>query len=80
MLTRDPDGQPFEVFLNVGKAGSETFASAEALGNPPYRMPWQGFCGKPRTDPLPVAREILLTPKAIRSEAMAKTSLTPGNI
>jgi ribonucleoside-diphosphate reductase alpha chain len=31
-LTRDPDGQPFEVFLNVGKAGSETFASAEALG------------------------------------------------
>lgn len=31
-LTSDPDGQPFEVFLNVGKAGSETFASAEALG------------------------------------------------
>ena len=31
-MTRDPDGQPFEVFLNVGKAGSETFASAEALG------------------------------------------------
>jgi cell fate (sporulation/competence/biofilm development) regulator YlbF (YheA/YmcA/DUF963 family) len=31
-VTRDPDGQPFEVFLNVGKAGSETFASAEALG------------------------------------------------
>jgi len=31
-LTRDPDEEPFEVFLNVGKAGSETFASAEALG------------------------------------------------
>ena len=31
-ITRDPVGQPFEVFLNVGKAGSETFASAEALG------------------------------------------------
>jgi len=31
-MTRDADGQPFEVFLNVGKAGSETFASAEALG------------------------------------------------
>ncbi len=31
-MTRDPVGQPFEVFLNVGKAGSETFASAEALG------------------------------------------------
>lgn len=31
-LTRDPEGQPFDVFLNVGKAGSETFASAEALG------------------------------------------------
>jgi len=31
-LTRDPHGQPFEVFLSVGKAGTDTFASAEALG------------------------------------------------
>jgi cell fate (sporulation/competence/biofilm development) regulator YlbF (YheA/YmcA/DUF963 family) len=31
-LTRDPEGQPFEVFLNLGKAGTETFAAAEALG------------------------------------------------
>jgi ribonucleoside-diphosphate reductase alpha chain len=26
------DGQPFEVFLNVGKAGSDTAAVAEAIG------------------------------------------------
>ncbi len=31
-LTYDPEEEPFEVFLNVGKAGSETYASAEALG------------------------------------------------
>ena len=31
-VTRDQDAQPFEVFLSVGKAGSETYASAEALG------------------------------------------------
>jgi cell fate (sporulation/competence/biofilm development) regulator YlbF (YheA/YmcA/DUF963 family) len=31
-LTRDPEGHPHEVFLNVGKAGSETYATAEALG------------------------------------------------
>lgn len=31
-LTHDQERQPFEVFLNMGKAGSETFASAEALG------------------------------------------------
>jgi cell fate (sporulation/competence/biofilm development) regulator YlbF (YheA/YmcA/DUF963 family) len=31
-LTRDPEGQPLELFLNVGKAGSETYATAEALG------------------------------------------------
>jgi cell fate (sporulation/competence/biofilm development) regulator YlbF (YheA/YmcA/DUF963 family) len=31
-LTCDPEGQPFEVFLNLGKAGTETFAAAEALG------------------------------------------------
>jgi cell fate (sporulation/competence/biofilm development) regulator YlbF (YheA/YmcA/DUF963 family) len=31
-LTRDSEGQPFEFFLNVGKAGSETYATAEALG------------------------------------------------
>jgi len=31
-LTRDPHGQPFEVFLSVGKAGTDTFAAAEALG------------------------------------------------
>lgn len=31
-LTNDADGEPFEVFLNLGKAGSETFAAAEALG------------------------------------------------
>jgi len=31
-LTRDPEGQPLEVFLNVGKAGSDTYATAEALG------------------------------------------------
>ena len=31
-LARDPHGQPFEVFLSVGKAGTDTFASAEALG------------------------------------------------
>lgn len=31
-LTRDPHDQPFEVFLSVGKAGTDTFAAAEALG------------------------------------------------
>ncbi len=31
-LTSDPEGEPFEVFLNLGKAGTETFAAAEALG------------------------------------------------
>ena len=31
-LTLDQEGQPLEVFLNVGKAGSETYATAEALG------------------------------------------------
>jgi cell fate (sporulation/competence/biofilm development) regulator YlbF (YheA/YmcA/DUF963 family) len=31
-LTYDPEGEPFEVFLNLGKAGTETFAAAEALG------------------------------------------------
>ena len=31
-VARDTDGQPFEVFLSVGKAGTETFAAAEALG------------------------------------------------
>jgi len=31
-LTSDAEGEPFEVFLNLGKAGSETFAAAEALG------------------------------------------------
>jgi cell fate (sporulation/competence/biofilm development) regulator YlbF (YheA/YmcA/DUF963 family) len=31
-LTRDPEGQPLELFLNVGKAGSDTYATAEALG------------------------------------------------
>ena len=31
-LTNDADGEPFEIFLNLGKAGSETFAAAEALG------------------------------------------------
>jgi cell fate (sporulation/competence/biofilm development) regulator YlbF (YheA/YmcA/DUF963 family) len=31
-LTSDVEGEPFEVFLNLGKAGSETFAAAEALG------------------------------------------------
>jgi cell fate (sporulation/competence/biofilm development) regulator YlbF (YheA/YmcA/DUF963 family) len=31
-LTRDPEGQPLEIFLNVGKAGSDTYATAEALG------------------------------------------------
>lgn len=31
-VTVTTDAQPFEVFLSVGKAGSETYASAEALG------------------------------------------------
>jgi cell fate (sporulation/competence/biofilm development) regulator YlbF (YheA/YmcA/DUF963 family) len=31
-LTRDSEGQPLEIFLNVGKAGSDTYATAEALG------------------------------------------------
>ena len=31
-LARDPKGQPLELFLNVGKAGSDTYATAEALG------------------------------------------------
>lgn len=31
-LTRDPAGLPLEVFLNVGKAGTETYTTAEALG------------------------------------------------
>jgi ribonucleoside-diphosphate reductase alpha chain len=31
----DEDGQPFEVFISVGKGGSETATFAEALGNRP---------------------------------------------
>lgn len=31
-LTNDADGEPFEIFLNLGKAGSETYAAAEAFG------------------------------------------------
>ncbi len=31
-LTRDSRRQPLEVFLNVCKAGSDTYATAEALG------------------------------------------------
>jgi len=31
-VTKDEEAQPFDVFLSVGKAGSETFASDEALG------------------------------------------------
>ena len=31
-LIRDPKGQPFEVLLNLGKAGTDTCAMAEALG------------------------------------------------
>lgn len=31
-VTGDPDGQPFEVFVSIGKAGTEIFAAAEALG------------------------------------------------
>ncbi len=31
-INENGDGQPFEVFLNVGKAGSDTAAVAEALG------------------------------------------------
>lgn len=31
-INSDEEGQPFEVFLNIGKAGSETSALSEALG------------------------------------------------
>ena len=31
-VNRNGDGEPFEVFLNVGKAGSDTAAVAEAIG------------------------------------------------
>ncbi|MFQ5341459.1 MAG: adenosylcobalamin-dependent ribonucleoside-diphosphate reductase [Anaerolineae bacterium] len=31
-VTEDEDGRPFEVFLNVGKGGSDTSAAAEAIG------------------------------------------------
>src|SRR5512136_2438490 len=31
-LIRDPQGQPFEVLLNLGKDGTDTCAVAEALG------------------------------------------------
>jgi ribonucleoside-diphosphate reductase alpha chain len=31
-VNRTPDGEPFEVFLQVGKGGSDTMAVAEALG------------------------------------------------
>ncbi|MFQ5594807.1 MAG: ribonucleoside-diphosphate reductase, adenosylcobalamin-dependent, partial [Anaerolineae bacterium] len=31
-VTEDEDGHPFEVFLNVGKGGSDTSAAAEAIG------------------------------------------------
>jgi len=31
-INRNGDGEPFEVFLNVGKAGSDTAAVAEAIG------------------------------------------------
>ena len=31
-VNEDEDGQPFEVFLNVGKAGSDVRADAEAIG------------------------------------------------
>lgn len=31
-VTHDPEGNPFEVFITIGKAGSEVAAMAEALG------------------------------------------------
>ena len=31
-VNQDPDGNPFEVFITIGKAGSEVAAMAEALG------------------------------------------------
>ena len=31
-VTEDEEGRPFEVFLNVGKGGSDTAAAAEAIG------------------------------------------------
>ena len=31
-INADPDGNPFEVFINVGKAGSDITADAEAIG------------------------------------------------
>lgn len=31
-VNRNPDGEPFEVFVNLGKAGSDLAADAEALG------------------------------------------------
>lgn len=31
-INEDPDGNPFEVFINVGKAGTDIYADAEALG------------------------------------------------
>lgn len=31
-INEDPDGNPFEIFINVGKAGSDITADAEAIG------------------------------------------------
>lgn len=31
-INEDPDGNPFEIFINVGKAGSDITADAEAMG------------------------------------------------
>lgn len=31
-INEDPDGNPFEVFINVGKAGTDIYADAEAIG------------------------------------------------
>jgi ribonucleoside-diphosphate reductase alpha chain len=32
VVNEDEDGEPFEVFVSVGKAGSDTMAVAEAIG------------------------------------------------
>jgi len=31
-IGEDQDGQPFEVFVNIGKRGSEVYAAGEAMG------------------------------------------------
>ena len=37
-ITEDDKGQPFEVFINLGKAGGSAMADAEAVGLGPNKV------------------------------------------